>query len=78
MFYFITFKMMKIILKLCLLGRKNLFDHMRQNINERKQLLLYLYSRKNITVNNNRILAANVMFAGIESCVFVFALVLPF
>ena len=76
MFYFITFKMMKIILKLCLLGRKNLFDHMCQNINEWKQLLLYLYLWKSIFVNKNRILAANFMFAGIKSRVFVFALVL--
>ena len=35
--------MMKTILKLCLLGRKNLFDCMCENMNEWKQLLLYLF-----------------------------------
>ena len=67
----VLLKMMKFILKLCLLRTKNLFDRVCYN-NEWKQLLLYLYLWTTIFVNKSRIVAANFMFAGIESRIFVF------
>ena len=72
----ILLKMMKFILKLCLLRRENLFDRVCYNMNEWKQLLLYLYLWTNIFVNKSRTVAANFVFAGIESRIFVFVLIM--
>ena len=47
-------------------------------MNEWKQLLQYLQLWTNMFLNKNRIVATNSMFAGIESRIFVFTLVMSF